>query len=122
MVCWRWLHAPAPDLPQHVGGLLNLPPPHRVARHRIAEGGLLGGIRRLLTAAGAQAEQQTPAADVLERSSHHGYDTRMAISHVEHERADRHPLSDRRQRREQRPAFEDVARSMHPAHQVVPGP
>src|SRR5437588_768095 len=69
----------------------------------LTDGRLLRRVRRASIAARAEAEQQSPAGDGLQRRRHAGEHAGHAIGDVEDERAERDAPGDLRERRQHRP-------------------
>ena len=111
-----------PHLAQRGDRRLDRRPPRDVAVDRAPERQLLGGVGRARAAAGADAEQQPAAADLLQRRRHHGERAGVAVGDVEHERPDRQLRHRRGERAEDGPALEDVRGTVRRAGEVVVEP
>jgi hypothetical protein len=110
--------------PAHEGdGVDHLLGARRVALDRPPQDLLFDRVRRLAAAAGAQPQEQAPAGDGLQRRRHVGQQSRMAVGHVEHQRAQGNAPGGFGECRQHRPRLR-YARALGGVGiaQVIPGP
>ena len=100
----------------------DLRPTASIARHLTTKCLLLARVRGVAPSAGPDAEQESPAAELLERGGHDRQRPCRPVRHVEHERPHHDAGNCRSDRRERRPALENPVPSVHRASQMVVEP
>jgi len=100
----------------------DLRPTASIARHVTPKSFLLDRVRGVAPAAGADAEEESPSAELLERGGHDRQRPCRPVRHVQHERPNHDAGNCRSDRRERRPALEHPVPSVHRTSQMVVEP